>query len=180
MTNTREIIVRLKEVREEKGLSFGDILSLMEANGDYLSKSTLSRVFAEGSEENSFKYEETIRPIANAMLDIETIEEEDPTDIATMKSLLKYKLKVIEDLERENAELRASLDREKVKYHEKLDKERERTAKSIDFLTNQISLKDKRIDLLLDAVYVKDAQHKELLDAMLSCPARKQTDCEVK
>ena len=80
MTNTREIIIRLKEVREEKGLSFGDILSLMEANGDFLSKSTLSRVFAEGSEENSFKYEETIRPIANAMLDIETIEEEDTTD----------------------------------------------------------------------------------------------------
>ena len=50
MTNTKDIIVKLKEVRDEKGLSYTDILDLMEKNGDYLSKSTLSRVFAEGSE----------------------------------------------------------------------------------------------------------------------------------
>ena len=74
MTNTRDIIIKLKEVREEKKLSYTDILTLLEANGQYLSKSTLSRVFAEGSEDLSFKYEETIRPIANALLDIETNE----------------------------------------------------------------------------------------------------------
>jgi transcriptional regulator with XRE-family HTH domain len=49
MTNTRDLIIQLKEVREEKGLSYNDILSLMEKNGDYLSKSTISRVFSEGS-----------------------------------------------------------------------------------------------------------------------------------
>ena len=49
MTNVKDIIIELKEVREAKGLSFGDILDLMEKNGDYISKSTLSRVFAEGS-----------------------------------------------------------------------------------------------------------------------------------
>ena len=92
MTNTRDIIIKLKEVRQEKGLSFGDILTLMENNGDYLSKSTLSRVFAEGSEDGSFKYEETIRPIANALLDIETIEDTDNMDVQAMKSLLKYKV----------------------------------------------------------------------------------------
>ena len=35
MTNTREIILKLKEVREEKGLSYGDILDLMEKQGDF-------------------------------------------------------------------------------------------------------------------------------------------------
>ena len=68
MTNVKEIIINLKQVREEKKLSYGDILKLMEQNGDYLAKSTLSRVFAEGSEECSFKYEETIRPIASLTL----------------------------------------------------------------------------------------------------------------
>lgn len=180
MTNSRDIIIKLKEVREEKGLSYNDILSLMEKNGDYLSKSTISRVFAEGSEdETSFRYEETIRPIANALLDIETIEEDDNVDVQAMKSLLKYKNQRIEDLEREIEKLELSLAEEKVKHHERLDKEREQHQKSVEFLKDQISLKDKRMDQLLEAVFKKDIQHKELLDVILSCPARTKGDCNV-
>lgn len=178
MTNSRDIIIKLKEVREEKGLSYNDILSLMEKNGDYLSKSTISRVFADGSEdETSFRYEETIRPIANALLDIETIEEDDNVDVQAMKSLLKYKNQRIEDLEREIEKLELSLAEEKVKHHERLDKEREQHQKSVEFLKDQISLKDKRMDQLLEAVFKKDSQHKELLDVILSCPARRGSDC---
>ena len=180
MTNTRDIIIKLKQVREEKGLSYTDILNLVEKNGDFLSKSTISRVFAEGSEETSFKYEETIRPIANALLDIETIEEDDDMDIKAMKSLLKYKIERIEELEQQIAELKYLVSNEKNKYHEKLDKEREQFQRSIDFLKNQIDLKDKRMDQLLEAVFQKDNQHKEMLSLILSCPARKNstiTDC---
>lgn len=178
MTNTRDVIIKLKEIREEKGLSYTDILNLMEANGDFLSKSTISRVFAEGSEETSFKYEETIRPIANALLDIETIEETDNMDIQAMKVLLKYKIQRIEDLERQNSELQLALSKEKIAYNEKLDKEREQFQRSIDFLKNQIELKDKRMDLLLDSVTAKDSKHNELLDLILSCPARNtQSSC---
>lgn len=176
MNSTKDIIIKLKEVREEKGYSFSDILKLMEDNGDFLSKSTISRIFAEGSEENSFRYEETIRPIAKALLDIEDIEEEDNTDVRAMKSLLKYKIERIEELERQIEQLELSLAEEKVKHHEKLDKEREQHQKSIEFLKNQIDLKDKRMDQLLEAVFTKDVQHKELLDVILSCPARK--DCK--
>ena len=74
MISTKDLIIKLKAVREEKGLSFNDIMRIMEDNGDYLAKSTLSRVFADGSEENSFRYDETLRPIAKALLDIEDIE----------------------------------------------------------------------------------------------------------
>ena len=169
MTNTKDIIIKLKEVREERGLSYTDILALMEKNGDYLAKSTISRVFAEGSEEQSFKYEETIRPIANALLDIETIEDDDDMDIRAMKSLLKYKIQRIEELEEQLKDLKAALDREKVKYHEKLDRERERHTKSIDFLKEQISLKDKRMDQLLEAVFKKDEQHAMMLNQILAC-----------
>lgn len=167
MTNSKDVILKLKEVREEKGLSFNDILNLMEKNGDYLSKSTISRVFADGSEESSFRYEETIRPIANALLDIEEIEDDDNTDVRAMKSLLKYKIERIEELERKIEQLETSLAKEKVKYHEKLDKERDQFQRSIDFLKNQIDLKDKRMDQLLDAVFKKDVQHKELLEVIL-------------
>ena len=175
MTNTRDIIIKLKEVRDEKGLSYSDILDLLEKNGDYLAKSTLSRVFSDGSEDLSFDYENTIRPIANALLDIETIEDTDNMDVQAMKSLLKYKIQRIEELERTISDLKAALSAEKVKYHEKLDKERDQHQRSIDFLKNQIDLKDKRMDQLLEAVFQKDNQHKEMLDLILSCPARK--DC---
>lgn len=168
MTNTKDIILKLKEVRQEKGLSFNDILNLMESNGDYLSKSTLSRVFADGSEESSFKYEETIRPIANALLDIETIEDTDNMDVQAMKSLLKYKIRVIEDLEHTIESLKADINAEKVKAHEKLDKERENFQKSLSFCRDQIDLKDKRIDQLLDT-------NVKLLNQLLVCPCRKET-----
>lgn len=173
MTNTKDIIIKLKEVREEKNLSYTDILNLMEKNGDFVSKSTLSRVFAEGSEELSFKYEETIRPIANALLDIETIEETDNMDVQAMKSLLKYKIQRIEELEKQVRNLESALDKEKIKYHEKLDAEREQYFRRIDFLKEQVSLKDKRMDLLLEAVFQKDKQQKELLETILHCPCKK-------
>ncbi len=177
MTNTKDIIVKLKEVREKKELSYTDILSLMEKNGDYLSKSTLSRVFSEGSEDLSFKYEETIRPIAKALLDMETIEDDDDMDVRAMKSLLKYKIQRIEELEEKVKELTAHLDHEKVKYHEKLDRERNLFNGRIDFLKDQILLKDKRIDQLFDAVFVKDKQNAELLQKLTACQKCKG-ECE--
>ena len=151
MQNTRDIIIQLKKVREEKELSYGNILELMEKNGDFTSKSTLSRLFAEGSENETFNYESTIRPVANALLDIEEIEADDNTDIRAMKSLLKYKMDRIEELELALAE-------EKVKYHEKLDAEREEHQRKVNFLMNQIELKDKRIDQLMEAFFTKGPQ----------------------
>lgn len=172
MTDIKEVIIKLKQVREERNLSFSDILKMMEGNGDYLSKSTLSRVFSDGSEELSFRYEETIRPIANALLDIDNIEDDDNMDVGAMKTLLKYKIERIQELEHQVSKLECALDKEKIKYHEKLDKERARHAKSIDFLKEQISLKDKRMDQLLEAVFVKDEQHKALLEKFLTCPCK--------
>lgn len=169
MTNSKDVILKLKEVREEKGLSYADILDLMENNGDFVSKSTLSRVFAEGSEDIKFRYEDTIRPIAKALLDIENLEETDDLDTKALKALLKYKIARIEELEQQVEHLESALDKEKLKYHEKLDKEREQSRKSIEFLKEQVSLKDKRMDLLLDAVFEKDLQHKEMLTKLLKC-----------
>ena len=162
MIKTRDIILQLKEVREERGLSYTDILDMMERNGDYLSKSTLSRVFSEGSEDILFKFESTLKPIANALLDIDTIEDDDDLDTQGLKIMLKLKADKINELE-------AALDHEKVKHHEKLDKEREQSRRSIEFLKEQIQFKDKRIDFLLEAVFEKDKQHKEMLEKLLRC-----------
>ena len=167
MTNTKDVIIKLKAVRLEKQLSFGDILDLMEKNGDFLSKSTLSRVFAEGSEDQSFRYEETIRPIAKALLDIETIEEDDTTDIKAMKSLLKLKIQRIEELE-------AALEHEKHKYHEKLAKETKHFQDSLAFMSNQIALKDKRIDALLETTTELMTTNNALVKQLMDCPLREK------
>lgn len=156
MTNTTDVIIKLKEVRKEKKLSFDKILALMEENGDYLSKSTLSRVFADGSEDSakSFRYEDTLRPIAKAILDIETIETDDDIDTQAMKSILKLKMSVIDDNARQIKELKEAVketaNKEKAKYHERLEKETLRFQKSLDFAMHQIELKDKRIDQLMN------------------------------
>lgn len=170
MTNTRDIIIQLKKVREEKGLSYTDILRIMDEKGQYpISKSTISRIFSDGSEELSFKYEETIRPVAIALLDIENVEEDDSMDVAAMKALLKFKIQKIEELERTIEKLEAEFDREKLKFHERLDKEREQFNNRIDFLKHQIDLKDERMDKLLEAVFKKDVLYNELLEKTLNC-----------
>lgn len=146
MTNTRNIIIKLKEVREAKQYSFNDIIDMLKVNGDYISKSTLSRIFSDGSEDLSFKYEETIRPIAKALLNIEHIDSDDNPDVQAMKTLLQYKIERIEELEHHISVLKTQLDKEQIKHHEKLEKERELHQRSIEFLKNQIDLKDKRMD----------------------------------
>lgn len=167
MNNSKEIILKLKEVRLEKGLSLNDIVDLVEKNGDYISRSSVQRVFADGSEDATFKYDETIRPIANALLDIDRIETEDDLDTQALKTLLQYKNQRIKELEQQ-------LDKEKIKYHEKLDKERDQSRKSIEFLKEQVAYKDKRIDLLLESVDKKDKRLEELITHIMNCPFRKE------
>ena len=169
MTNTKDVILKLKQVKKEQGLSLDKILIMVENNGEYISKSTLARVFQDGSEEKSFRYEETIRPIANALLDVETIEDTDSIDEKAMKALLKYKMQRIEELEKQVEQLKSDLDKQNISYHEKMDAERAAWSRSIEFLKEQVAYKDKRMDLLLESVQEKDKLHREMLEKLLVC-----------
>ncbi len=172
MANCRDIIIKLKAIRDERNLSLNDIVNMIEKNGDFVSRSSIQRVFADGSEECSFKYEETIRPIANILLDINNIEESDDENTKSMKTLLKFKDDLIGELREKIKHLEHDISREKLKYHEKMDNERAQWAKSIEFLKEQVAYKDKRMDLLLQAVQDKDSRYDELLKLILSCPGR--------
>ena len=182
MTNNRELIIQLKKVRQEKHLSFNDILDLMEENGDYLSKSTLSRVFAEGSEDVSFRYDETIRPIANALLDINNLEADHDVNIPALVEVVQQNERFIKELQRQITEMELKSDEERLADFEKMENERQSWSRSIEFLKDQISKKDARIDILLSSVEKKDEiinslhdQLQTLQDLIMSCPARK--DC---
>ena len=67
---TRELILKLKAVKEERGLTHQDVLDLVEANNDSTSMSSVRRVFAEGSENHSFNFRATLQPISKALLAI--------------------------------------------------------------------------------------------------------------
>jgi len=167
MTDTKKIISLLKQVKEEKQLSLDAILALMESNGDFVSKSTLSRIFRDGSEETGFKYETTIRPIADAILDIDNIEVDDDTDTKAYKSLLKLKKEII-------SELRSANDQTKIEYAEKLQEETEKFQRSVEFMKHQIELKDQRIDALLGMNNELMLRNNELLKQLMDCPMRKE------
>ena len=179
MTNTRDVIIKLKEVKQEKGLSLDKILIMVENNGEYISKSTLARVFKDGSEDSSFRYEETIRPIANALLDIENEEADDDAETLAFKSILKLKMSVIDENSKKISELedqiKETANKEKARYHEKLSVELAKIQKSLDFAMKQIELKDKRIDQLMNANDRLSITNDRLIHQLMDCPLRK--DC---
>ena len=152
MPSTLNIILKLKEVREERNLSYDQIVTMLESNGDYLSKSSVARVFQDGSEHRSFNYNTTIRPIAKALLDMETIEADDTPEEQAKKMIMKAKMEKILELEQQIRDLKQQLSEDKLKYHDKLEKERETFHRSLNFLKHQIELKDKRIDVLMESV----------------------------
>lgn len=138
-----EIIAKLKKVREEEGITYSRIVQLVEENGGSVSLNTVKRVFEEGSEAYGFQYENTLKPIADAVLGIYSTSEEATADEAdAMKAIIDYKSDKI-------TELQAQLARCEESYKRR-----------IDFLKEQIALKDERIDR-------RDEMIEKLLDAML-------------
>ena len=133
LTNTQEIILRLKAIKKEKDLTLSRIMDLLEANGDYLSMTTLRRVFAANSEQDdSFSYDKTIRPIARALLFHEGQSPED-THISAeklegLKAIIWLKNEEIDRLEKQIEAIRAEYENR------------------IAFLRGQIDKKDKRMD----------------------------------
>ena len=159
MINTRDIILKLKEARIEKNLSLNDIVDL---TNNRVSKTTVQRVFSDGSEDISFRYEDTIRPLVKALLDVDTIEDSDDMDTKALKSLLKLKIQRIEELENQ-------LKEEKIKNHEKMEKERKQYDTHIALLNEQIAIKDKRMDAMSERFNKKDEQYTQLVNRLLDC-----------
>lgn len=131
------IILRLKEVKNKQP----EFTLQKIADHTGVSFSTVSRIFADGSENQSFRYD-SVRPIAQLLLGIDDLDEGDDDEKA-LKAIIQFKDARIKELEQRLIE-------EKEKHDRKLEKERAEHRRSIDFLKHQIELKDDRIDLLLD------------------------------
>lgn len=184
-SDTKEIILALKKVWEEKELSIDKTLALVnEKCGEgAVSRSTVQRVFAKDSENNTsgFRYETTLKPLCNALLDIETDEAYDSADTLAYKSILRYKKDIIEDYAAQNKELKDEIttikDRERAKYAGQLEKETKHFTDSLAFMTRQIQLKDERIDALLAMNTELMQTNNRLLQQLMNCPLKNNEEC---
>ena len=136
------IILRLKEVK--KNQPEFTLQKISDHTG--VSFTTVSRVFAEGSETQSFRYD-SVRPIAQMLLGIDDLDE-GGEDEKALKAIIQFKDARIKELEQKLAE-------ERERYERKIEKERTQYRSSLDFLKHQIEKKDERIDMLFDMVKSK-------------------------
>ena len=137
----REIILQLKQIKEERDLTSSEIYDMVLAGGYDLSHATVKRVFAPGSENQGFRYKDTIQPIARVLIGVN--EEDEPLSAAeadALKNIALLKDAVINEIQKENEELKAKVER--------LSKAQAAYIAEIEFLKEQIDRKDDYIDRL--------------------------------
>lgn len=151
----REVIKQLKIVREDRGLSLQRILDMVLESGGNISMGTVRRVFEDGSEERNFRYEDSIKPIADVLLNVQSTPSTSGADVAeldALRALVRYKNSYIAELEAVATNIDARVAAVK-----------EEEQKKIDFLKEQIAVKDgqlsenrKLLDERRDFIYRKD------------------------
>ena len=129
----REIILQLKTIKEDKDLTNQEILEMVEASGGVTSISTIRRVFAQGSENESFSYRNTIQPISHALLAISEPEKVADVDENVLQAQLDALKQVAELKDAMIADLQKELEAERRKV-EHLAKEVERQGEMLDKL----------------------------------------------
>lgn len=187
----RKLILALKRVKADRGFIIDQVYEVVYNNDPNIcpSRSSIARVFSEGSENEAshFKFETTLKPIADALLDIDSDDQEDSSE-ELAKSLLKYKKDLLDDYASQIRDLKDELktikEKEHRKYEDKLSKETEQFHKSIEFAKRQIDLKDHRIDQLLNANDRLQNSNDKLMDInnklimqLTDCPLKKK-ECD--
>lgn len=148
-TKISNIIIRLKAYRA----AHPEYTLQRIADHTGISLSTVTRIFADGSENQSFRYE-SIRPIAKMLLGLDDLDEGNDDEKA-LKAIIQFKDVALE-------ELRQQLVEQKESFESKIEKERSQYRTSLEFLKHQIELKDDRIDRLFDALENRRVLFEEL------------------
>lgn len=141
----RKTIHRLKQIKAEQGLTVPKIMDLMEERGQYVSEATIKRVFADGSEEQNFRYQDSIAPIADVLLDIYG-EDSETGDSESLRRIIREKNKLIEFL-------MMKIDEQAAEFEKRLSLYEERKSlyeKTIERFETQIERKDELIERFLN------------------------------
>ena len=141
----RKTIHRLKQIKAEQGLTIPKIMDLMEERGQFVSEATIKRVFADGSEEQNFRYQDSIAPIADVLLDMYG-DTSNLDDAESLRQIIREKNKFIEFLMMKLDEKEQDFERQRTLYEER----KVLYEKTISRFETQISLKDDLIERLLN------------------------------
>lgn len=162
-----EIIIQLKQIRKERDLSLQDVQDLVAAAGGYTSFSSIRRVFAEGSENQSFRYQDTIQPIVRALLGVteETPENNDITanEIDALKNVILLKDSMIQDLRKENEALSARNEKTEIEAQRRLEETKADYQKKVDYLLTLVE----RLRKDVDALWVENERKAKTIDKLL-------------
>ena len=149
----RRTIHRLKEIKEQQGLSIAQIMKMMEERGQFVSEPTLKKIFQEGSEEKNFRYQDTIMPVADVLLDLYG-DKSGIDDCEALRHIIREKNKLIELLMMKLEEQAKAHAEKEVVYADRkaaFEKQIQHLEAQVARYEKAIDKKDDLIERLLDA-----------------------------
>lgn len=155
---TSEVIQALKRVRAEHGYTYQKILDMVSENGGNISMNTVRKVFSDGSEDMNFRYEDSIQPIADVLLQVSSPVAADEPELDALRQLVQLKNAIIEE---NRVELSRTREREaeiRADAQAKIDYLKER----IVYLQQQRDRDDRLLNERRDFIYLKDDEIKRL------------------
>lgn len=166
----RNTITRLKKIKNEQGLTIPKIIEMLEKSGEFVSEATLKRIFADGSEERSFRYYDTIAPLANVLLD-EYGADGNVEDVEGLRQIIREKNRMIEALMIKLEEQKSVYDKRDAMYKERqgiyehhisrLEDEIDRLNEHLSGCERRIERKDIVLEQLLNAYIVNQENENE-------------------
>ena len=141
----KSTVERLRTVRKEHGLTIPQICEMLDAKGYFLSEATVKRVFSDNHDPMSFRYRDTLAPLADVLLELYD-DKSNSEDIASLKAMIHDKNKMIDMLLIKNEEQKADYD----KRIAHLQKQVERLEGHLDFRERVIERKDAVIEKLIN------------------------------
>lgn len=154
----RSTVERLRNVRKEHGLTIPQICEMLDKKGCFISEATVKRVFSENHDPTTFRYRDTLAPLADVLLDIYD-DKSGSEDVAALKAMIHDKNKMIDMLLVKNEEQKNDLER-RISH---LKKQVERLEGNLDFREKMIERKDSVIEQLLSMIAHKD----EVIETLL-------------
>ena len=140
---TRKVILRLKEAREQKSLTYQEIVDICENNNESVSLSSVKRLFAKGSEDRSDYRRYTLEAIFHAVIGTEDIELT-AAEEAAMTDAEK-------EVFTENSALKAMLEMERARI-ESMQQQIDELKREKEELEQTLSLMQVRLDTTNDVI----------------------------
>ena len=146
---TKDLVLRLRAIREELGLSISDIQEKLEAANTPLAESTVRRVFDHDIDLISgFNYDATLMPLSDLLLPKGDTSDSalSASRIDALLAVIEIKNEMIENITKQFQEAKVAYENERQQLAEAQAQRCKKCEGDISFLKNQIDLKDARMD----------------------------------